>query len=201
MYSITNNQFQFWQFFPRTKSTREWKHWSIHLYEKNFSSSHMRPTFSNLMTTFILHVPNFIPMMHGLWTYCHFKQNYIYSSSVHILWTVNMWRLKLNTRLNTIWPPGHLVCPWCKLLWCVRESWRPNFFPQSLQTNLRGSAWAVRIDDPIHQWRLSCTAHLATKGEKHYNVNIFYNINHVKQILWPGSYWNTWTNRKLCLTE
>jgi len=104
-------------------------------------------------------------------TYCKgtsskFHKNAAHCTSIHNLWEVNMCRLKLNTRLNTIWHTGHFVCPWCKLLWCVRESWRPNFFPQSLQTNLRASAEAVRTDEPLDQSRMSCTAQLATKGRK-----------------------------------
>jgi hypothetical protein len=94
------------------------------------------------------------------------QNNAAHSNSIHILWTVNMCRLKLNTRLKTIWHTGHLVCPWCKLLWWVRESWRPKLFPQSMQTYLRGSAGAVRFDDSFDQPWLSCTAHLATKGRK-----------------------------------
>jgi hypothetical protein len=95
-----------------------------------------------------------------------FQKNAAHCNFIHILWTVNMWRLKLNTRLNTIWHTGHFVCPWCKPLWCVRESWRANFFPQSLQTNLRASAGAVRTDERLDQSWMSRTAQLATKGRK-----------------------------------
>lgn len=146
------------------------------------SSSHMRPTFSNLTTLTtdvqisILQKQTHMDLdlaMALSWTFSNvealhtgLRNSAVHSNFINILWTVSMWRLRLNTRLNTIWHTGHLVCPWWKLLWCVRESWRPNFFPQSLQTKIRGWAGAVNTDDPLNQPQLSCIFHLETKGRK-----------------------------------